>query len=118
MIGRKADIAFFYRATSGYQPKATKSPIGYFALEDGPTDCPAASPTLRWDLNWLQTFWRDLQMDHARTAAALLWFSRDTRVEKIFIEPYLRQTLGAMHPKVRFQGCRAARHDDHIHFQI
>lgn len=116
--GRKADIAFYYRSNSGYQPKTTRSPIGYFAFEDGPTDCPAATATLRWDLAWLQPIWRDLQVDHARTAAALFWLSRDTRVAKIFVEPHLRRTLGATHPKVRFQGCRAARHDDHIHFQI
>lgn len=116
--GRKADIAFYYGSEAGYQPNATKSPIGYFAFEDGPTDCPAASPTLRWDMAWLQPLWRDLQVDHVRTAAALLWLSRDARVEKVFIEPHLRRTLGATHPKVRFQGCRAARHDDHIHFQI
>ncbi len=116
--GRKADIAFYYRSETGYAAKTTKSPIGYFAFEQGPTDCPAASPTLRWDMAWLQPLWQDLQVDHARTAAALLWLSQDDRVEKVFIEPHLRRTLGATHPKVRFQGCRAARHDDHIHFQI
>jgi murein endopeptidase len=69
-------------------------------------------------MGWLQPFWRDLFVDHRRTAAALQWLAQDPRVEKVFIEPHLRQTLGASHPKVRFQGCRAARHDDHIHFQI
>jgi hypothetical protein len=116
--GRKADIAFYYKAETGYQPTATKSPIGYFAFEQGPTDCPKAWPSLRWDMGWLQPFWRDLFVDHRRTAAALQWLAQDPRVEKVFIEPHLRQTLGASHPKVRFQGCRAARHDDHIHFQI
>ena len=117
--GRKPDIAFYYGSDRGYEPKATKSPLGYFAFEDGPTNCPAALATLRWDLKWLQSFWRgDLQVEYARTAAALLRLSQDNRVEKVFIEPHLRGTLGATHPKVRFQGCRAARYDDHIHFQI
>ncbi|MDG1408954.1 MAG: hypothetical protein P8Q50_14385 [Octadecabacter sp.] len=45
-------------------------------------------------------------------------FISDQRVGKIFIEPHLAQTLGLNDPKVRFQGCRAARHDDQIHIQL
>ena len=37
---------------------------------------------------------------------------------KVFIEPHLRRRLGVESSKLRFQGCRAARHDDHIHMQL
>jgi hypothetical protein len=40
------------------------------------------------------------------------------RVEKLFLEPYLKRNLGISHAKVRFQGCHSVRHDDHIHLQI
>lgn len=116
--GRKLDLALFYRDDSGYLPGETRSPIGYFAFEPGPTDCPARFPTLRWDLNWLQPFWRVLSLDEERTRFAVQWLADDARVTRIFLEPHLVVRLGLSSAKIRFQGCNAARHDDHIHFEI
>jgi hypothetical protein len=39
-------------------------------------------------------------------------------LQKIFIEPHLKNALGITDGHVRFQGCRAARHDDHVHIQV
>ncbi|WP_414896721.1 hypothetical protein [Rhodovulum sp. YEN HP10] len=116
--GKKADIALFYRDETGYLPGATRSPTGYFAFEEGPSDCPETWPSLRWDLGPLQPLWRDHDLDRARTAAFLRLLSEDHRVGAIFIEPHLLRDLGVSHPVIRFQGCRAARHDDHIHLQL
>lgn len=116
--GRKVDIAFWYQKDGQYLGGQTRSPIGYFAFEDGPSDCPETWLTLRWDFEFLQPFWRSAEIDAQRTKTALSWLARDARVEKIFIEPHLQDRLDAHDPKIRFQGCRAARHDDHIHFQI
>lgn len=117
--GEKVDIAFFYADRSGrYLPGVTRSPVGYFAFEEGDTECPPAWPTLRWDLAWLQPLWPDLMLDRPRNRAALDLLEADPRAGKIFVEPHLRAALGALGPKVRFQGCRAARHDDHIHIQL
>ena len=116
--GRKVDLAFFYKDDSGFLSGTTKSPIGYFAFEDGPTDCPNSKLTLRWDLAWLQGFWPDYQLEPLRMATALQLLSDDERVGKVFIEPHLKSRFQADNSKVRFQGCRAARHDDHIHLQL
>lgn len=116
--GEKVDLAFFYRDETGYLPGATRSPIGYFAFEQGPTECVPRWPTLRWDMAVLQPLWRDLQVDAARTAAILRILAEDDRVGRIFVEPHLLQDLGVVHPAIGFQGCRAARHDDHIHLQL
>jgi hypothetical protein len=116
--GRKVDIAFYYMDDTGYLPKATRSPIGYFAFEDGPTDCPEIAATLRWDMKWLQPLWPDYQLEAARMTKALQLLSKDDRVGKLFVEPHLKTRFNAQSPKVRFQGCRAARHDDHIHIQL
>jgi hypothetical protein len=113
--GEKVDIAFYYR---GSRSGVTRSPIGYFAFEDGPTDCPKDRLTLRWNMSWLQGLWRDLELDDGRMSAALFLLSGDSRVSKIFIEPHLKKQLNISGDKVRFQGCRAARHDDHIHIQL
>ncbi len=116
--GEKADLAFFYRDEKGYLPGETRSPIGYFAFEPGPTDCTARWPTLRWDFEGLQTLWRDYALDEERTAAILRILANDERVGKTLVEPHLVDALRVGHPRIRFQGCRAARHDDHLHFQL
>lgn len=116
--GRKVDLAFYHKNEEEYLPKATRSPIGYFAFEKGPTNCPENLLSLRWDLNILQPFWHSYKLDEIRMKSALQILTEDKRVEKLFIEPHLKTRLGVESPKIRFQGCRAARHDDHIHFQL
>lgn len=117
--GEKADIAFYYQDRKGkYLPGRTRSPIGYFAFEPGPTECPDNIMSLRWDLNWLQPVWLNWPIEPERTRAALIWLTKDPRIGKVFIEPHLKVRLGLSDPKLRFQGCRAARHDDHIHIQL
>lgn len=116
--GRKLDLAFYYKSGQSYVPSATRSPVGYFAFEQGATECPPHWLTLRWDLTWLQPLMADLQPEPQRIHAALDWLSQDQRVRKVFVEPHLRERFNADFPKLRFQGCRAARHDDHIHFEL
>ncbi|WP_291729236.1 hypothetical protein [Leisingera sp. F5] len=116
--GRKADLAFFYSDAEGYAPGATRSPLGYFAFEQGPTDCPGSWLTLRWNMGLLQPLWRDLKIDASRTGHLLQILAANKRAGKIFLEPYLQDRLGVRSSKLRFQGCRAARHDDHIHLQL
>ena len=35
-----------------------------------------------------------------------------------WLEPHLKNRLGITHSKLRFQGCQAVRHDDHIDVQM
>jgi hypothetical protein len=48
----------------------------------------------------------------------MLEVAADARVGKVFVEPPPATRLGVAGPKIRFQDCRAARHDDHIHVQL
>jgi hypothetical protein len=118
--GEKLDLAFFYTTPDDtYLPGRTRSPLGYFAFEMTPPEaCPANTLTLRWNLGWLQPLWPDRPLDGPRTAALIRSLAADPRVTKLFVEPPLAARLGLTHPKIRFQGCRAARHDDHIHLQL
>lgn len=117
--GRKLDFAFYYRDEKGkYAPGWTRSPIGYFAFEPGPTQCRSRTLSLRWDLDWLQGVWKSGSLDPDRMTAALRWLARDARVGKVFIEPHLKERFGVTSAKIRFQGCAAARHDDHTHIQL
>ena len=117
--GEKADLAFYYRDRAGYLPGVTRSLIGYFAFEEGPTNCPVDTGlTLRWDMGWLQGLWPDYTLDPPRMRFALRWLGDEQRLGKIFIEPHLARRFDVSGPRIRFQGCRAARHDDHIHIQL
>ncbi len=126
--GRKLDLAFYYRASGGdYLRGATRSPIGYWAFEAPAdrTDLPCEDRTrllsMRWDVKWFRPMLSDHVLDRERTRAALQWLitsGRDAGVSKIFIEPHLARSLNVESDIIRFQGCRAARHDDHIHLQI
>lgn len=72
-------------------------------------------------MTWLQAYLPKMQLDETRTSAALHWLVEagpNYGLERILIEPHLATRLGVLSPLVRFQGCRAARHDDHIHIQI
>lgn len=116
--GEKLDFAFYYTDDGIYAAGRTASPLGYFAFERGEEQCPKVWPTLRWDMVWFQPFNRDLALEPGRTRALIEALAKDPRVGKVFVEPPLAARLGVGGEKIRFQGCRAARHDDHIHVQL
>ncbi|MCA3443937.1 MAG: hypothetical protein INF52_11295 [Rhodobacter sp.] len=117
--GRKLDFAFYYTENGTYAPGVTRSPFGYWAFElDNETDCPPVWLTTRWNMTWAQGLWPDRPLEPQRTAALVRALVADPRVGKVFLEPPLERQLGLEDAKLRFQGCRAARHDDHIHAQL
>lgn len=117
--GEKLDFAFFYQKDGAYLAGKTRSPIGYWAFESmQDSGCPPVWLTTRWNFEWMQALFPDRPLEPARTTALLNALLADSSIKKVFVEPYLARSLGAAHPKLRFQGCRAARHDDHIHAQL
>ena len=117
--GQSLDFAFSYADAGGYVAGQTASPLGYFAYERaGDETCPPAFPTLRWEMGWFRPLLRDLTLEPDRTAVLVRLLMADRRVGKVFVEPPLAAKLGLQGDKLRFQGCRAARHDDHIHVEL
>ena len=126
--GRKADLAFYYRDGEGeYRRGLLASPLGYWGFTPPrpgePQPCAGGGSlfSLRWDMGWFQPLVRDdISLDAARTKAALEWLTSEGRlygIEKILLEPHLKSRLGLTSDRIRFQGCGAARHDDHIHVE-
>ncbi len=118
--GEKVDLCFVYRDRDTGGPARSPSAIGYFIYEN-PRAGETAHPSnlLRWDMAWLQKLGRDSQLDEARTRDLLKLFSQNSTVEKLLLEPHLKTRWGLSNDsKIRFQGLRAARHDDHIHLQV
>jgi hypothetical protein len=121
--GRKVDLAYFYRDASGRPiARGSPSPIGYFHFQQprpgNREPCAGHFTPLRWDFDWLQPREPAWVLDEERTRAMILWLKARPEVTRIFIEPHLADRLGVGGGKVRFQGCQAARHDDHLHVEV
>lgn len=126
--GRKLDLAFYYRdRDGGFRNGETRSPLGYFAFQQpvagAPQPCASRRRwlTLRWDMTWLQGVFPDWELEPLRMREALRWLANEGAgkgIDKIFVEPHVAAATGISSSRIRFQGCRAARHDDHIHIQL
>ena len=125
--GQDVDLAFFYRhrADNAQRPAAGAWPVGYWVYaQPKPGEawpCASRFTDLRWDFDWLQPVFSGVVLDEPRTGAMMYWLTTHGRrygLQKILLEPHLQQRLETDPALTRFQGCRAARHDDHIHLQI
>lgn len=77
-----------------------------------------------WQYNFLKkiTFSKvkkGVEFDEAANRFLLQKIMAKKEVKKVFIEPHLQKRLNlGKYKKIRFHGCHAVRHDDHIHFQL
>jgi hypothetical protein len=120
--GRSVDLAYAYRDASGGAADPP-SPVGYWVYEqpagDDPQPCAGKRSRLRWDLGVLQRLHAGVTMDVERTRAMLAWLAdAHPGVRYLLIEPHLKKRLGLTSEAIRFQGCGAARHDDHMHVEL
>lgn len=125
--GKKLDLAFFYKDAGG-QPVNTKpSWMGYGACEE-PRNGEQNMPLLckqkgYWQYSFLKSIagWhqnKTLTLDEARTKQFITLLANNPGISKIFIEPHLKTRLHLTTSKIRFHGCQAVRHDDHVHVQL
>lgn len=119
--GRQIDLALIYTDLDGTPLKAfpdTRAYGGYWPAEPPRRGEQVACPGGREARNEkpdppADRSWR---LDEERTIFLIETLIADTRVRRILIEPHLERRLGLWgHPKLRFAGCQAARHDDHLH---
>jgi len=121
--GRKIDFTYCYRLQK--RPErytSSPSPIGYWIYE-APKSGEAAPYAdrdclLRWDFGWIQGLNRHREFDPVRTRTFLRILLAQPETERILLELHLQNRLGLADSKLRFQQCQAARHDDHIHYQV
>jgi len=126
--GEKVDVAFLYTDQTG-QPQSAVTPswIGYGAFE-GPLPKEFDQPAVcaekgYWQYNMasyltLEDGISDLVFDPVRTRNLIRFLATDQQVGKVFLEPHLKERLSLRFPTIRFHGCRAVRHDDHVHVQL
>ena len=122
--GKKVDLCLRYR-TSSDDRVSNKVPaiIGYGVYEEPKpgeveTNCKASNPWYNASrIFGFRTDGDSLVFDEQETKKLIDILIRKN-ISKIFIEPHLKQRLKLASPKVRFHGCHAVRHDDHIHVEI
>lgn len=110
----------FYRRKDPHEPlNASPSWLGYWCYEQPRHPKEAAclgNPSyLRWDFDWLQPRYAAYEIDAVRTRTLLQLLAADA--QKVLLEPHLQTWLGIQAANVKFQGYRAARHDDQVHAQ-
>ncbi|WP_242204875.1 hypothetical protein [Aestuariivivens insulae] len=122
--GKKIDISFMYMTNKGNKTNKKPSVSGYgiYVEKENPTanDC-INKGYLQYDFTKYLSLENksNLKFDPENTKTLILELLKAANSEKLFIEPYLKDQLGLnAYSKIRFHGCQAVRHDDHIHFQI
>ncbi len=125
--GKKIDLAFIYETKDGVFTNAQKSMSGYGLFEEPKTHeynqisiCKSKG-YFQYDYAKYLTFGEinnGLKFSDSATKQLIDVILEDPRLDKMFIEPHLKTRLKLTSSKVRFHGCRAVRHDDHIHIQL
>jgi hypothetical protein len=125
--GRKLDIGLYYKDVKGKRLHDTPSPIGYGVFVDPlpaevnyPKKCSDAG---YWQYGVMakiipQSRKASYIFDSARMKYLIDILTHDNRMSIMLIEPHLKARMKLVSPKVRYHGCHAVRHDDHIHIQL
>lgn len=123
--GKKIDISFMYldKSLKSTNKKPSISGYGIYTKTGNnytTTSC-LKNGYWQYDFSKYLSFGKiyELTFDKKKTKQLILQLLENPSTQKIFIEPYLKQELGLTNEnKIRFHGCQAVRHDDHIHLQI
>ncbi|CAM1363819.1 conserved hypothetical protein [Tenacibaculum litopenaei] len=124
--GKKIDLNFMYLLPSGQPTSQGPSVSGYGVFQapkPGEQNKPAYCHQKGY---WQYSFTKyltfgstdELRYSSKHTKKLVQLLLRQSAVKKIFLEPHLIQRMGIQHSKLRFHGCKAVRHDDHLHVQL
>lgn len=123
--GKKVDLSFIYSKEGSYtNQKPSRSGYGYY---ERPTGTESDQPKIcaskgYWQYSFPQYLTlgstNKLKFEASKTEEILDLILRRPKTHKVFIEPHLKERMRINHKKLRYHGCKAVRHDDHIHYQI
>lgn len=125
--GKRLDISLVYHDDKGEVVNTKPSRSGYGVFEE-----PLSSEYNQIEVCKNKGYWQydfPKYLTLGKTRPALGFSNKATRkllqkileqaqIAKVFIEPHLRSRMNLAHPKLRYHGCQAVRHDDHIHLQV
>ena len=125
--GKKIDVSLVYKDPNGQLTNKKPSISGYGVYESPkPNEYDQTAVCKKngyWQYDFskyltLGTINKDIEFSESGTRNLANLILRQKSIGKMFIEPHLKTRLNLTDVKVRFQGCQAVRHDDHIHFQL
>lgn len=125
--GRKIDLSFIYENENGEFVNLKKSRSGYGVFvepkpeEINQTDFCNKNGYFQYDYPKYLTFGevnKGINFSEKGTRTLILSILKQNNLDKLFIEPNLKKRMNLTDDRIRFQGCRSVRHDDHIHLQI
>ena len=127
--GKKIDLAFLYKHRITRKiVNGSPSFLGYGVYE-APQKRELNQPSIcarkgYWQYGFLERITPQGQkeaviIDEEATKQFLSLLAQNKSIKKIFIEPHLKMRWGLENNnKIRYHGCHAVRHDDHIHVQL
>ncbi|TLP75664.1 hypothetical protein [Maribacter sp. ACAM166] len=125
--GKKIDISLIYETENRIITDKQKSVSGYGAFENPkPNEYNQIENCLKngyfqYDYPKYVTFGKinkDLVFSEKGTKKLIQSILKSRRLGKLFIEPHLKSRMNLKDNRIRYHGCRAVRHDDHIHVQL
>lgn len=125
--GNKLDLSLVYETKNGKITDKQKSNSGYGVFEEPNSKefnqinkC-LSNGYFQYDYPKYLTFGiknRELVFSKKGTKVLIEAILKEENLGKLFIEPHLKERLQLKNVKIRYHGCRAVRHDDHIHIQL
>lgn len=125
--GKKIDVSLIYENTNGQLTNKKPSISGYGIYEKPMANEYNQNSVCKNRGNWqydfpkyltLGTINKEIEFSENGTRELAQLILKQKTIGKLFIEPHLKKRLNLTNGKVRFHGCQAVRHDDHIHFQL
>ena len=125
--GKKIDVSLVYKNPNGKLTNKKPSVSGYGAYES-PTEKEYDQISICKDKGYWQYDFpkyltlgkinKEIEFSKNGTRELSNLIVKQREIGKLFIEPHLKNRMNLKSGKVRFHGCQAVRHDDHIHFQL
>jgi hypothetical protein len=125
--GKKIDISLIYETKNGTITNGQKTVSGYGVFENPKSNeynqvekC-LKNGNLQYDYPKYMTFGSinsDLVFSEKGTKKLINSILKNQYLGKLFIEPHLKSRMKLNDNRIRYHGCRAVRHDDHIHVQL
>lgn len=125
--GKKIDLAFVYENKEGIVTNEKPSRSGYGIYEEpngneiNQSQRCIESGYWQYDFTKYVSFGnrnKELKLSVDATRKLVEIILSKSQTSKLFLEPHLVKRMNLSNSKIRFHGCQAVRHDDHIHFQI
>lgn len=125
--GKKIDVSLIYENKNGQLTNKKPSISGYGVYEN-PTEIEYNQISVckekgYWQYDFpkymtLGTINKEIEFSKKGTISLANLIVKQNEIGKLFIEPHLKKRLNLTSGKIRYHGCQAVRHDDHIHFQL